>query len=263
MRLTVAGRTVAVATFGPFDPARPALVLLHGAGMDHTVWALQARYFAHHGRAVLAPDLPGHGASAGPPLATIEALADWVPALLDAAGLERAALAGHSMGGLAALASAARHPDRIAALALLGAAAAMPVHPALLEAAGTDPACAAALIASWALGPNGQPGGSPAPGGWLVGQAQRLLARAPAGVLHADLAACNTYKGGLAAAAAINCPALVLAGAEDRMTPAKRAAELAAAMPKARLIILSRCGHMLMAEQPDAALDALIGWLAP
>ena len=104
MELTVNGKRVHAATGGrDFDPALPAVVFVHGAGMDHTVWALQARYFAHHGRAVLAVDLPGHGGSEGPSLDSIAAMGDWLAAVIEAAGSEQAALVGHSMGSLAAL----------------------------------------------------------------------------------------------------------------------------------------------------------------
>ncbi len=97
-----------------FDRARPTIVFVHGAANDHSVWALQSRYFAHHGYNVLAVDLPGHGRSGGEALASIEAIADWLAALLDALGVERAALVGHSMGSLAALDAAARHPSACA-----------------------------------------------------------------------------------------------------------------------------------------------------
>ena len=56
------------------DRDAPLTVLIHGAGMDHSVWSLQTRYLAHHGRSVLAVDLPGHGRSGGEPLVTIEDL---------------------------------------------------------------------------------------------------------------------------------------------------------------------------------------------
>jgi pimeloyl-ACP methyl ester carboxylesterase len=99
MEIAVDGKAVFAATGGrSFDPALPSLAFVHGAAMDHTVWALQTRYFAHHGRNVLAVDLPGHGRSDGPALDSIGALADWLARLLDALGVERAALAGHSMG---------------------------------------------------------------------------------------------------------------------------------------------------------------------
>ena len=86
MKLDVQGRAAYAYTGGkPFDPALPAVVLIHGAQNDHSVWALQSRALAHHGHAVLAVDLPGHGRSAGPALADVEACADWIVALLETA----------------------------------------------------------------------------------------------------------------------------------------------------------------------------------
>ncbi len=104
MQLSVNGADTFVATGGrPFDPSLPAVVMLHGAGFDHSTWALHSRWFAHHGYSVLAPDLPGHGRSGGSPLPTIADMADWTAALLDAAGAPKAKLVGHSMGSLIAL----------------------------------------------------------------------------------------------------------------------------------------------------------------
>ena len=91
-----------------FDVTLPTAVFIHGAEHDHSVWALQTRYFAHHGFGVLAVDLPGHHRSAGPALTSIGAMADWLVALLDAVGVSRAFVAGHSMGSLIALDFAGR-----------------------------------------------------------------------------------------------------------------------------------------------------------
>src|SRR5437763_13040189 len=125
MQLPVNGVETFVATGGrEFEVSPPTVVLLHGAGFDHSAWALHSRWFAHHGYGVLAPDLPGHGRSAGAPLATIAEMADWTASLLDAAGAEKARLVGHSMGSLIALETAARHPARVTALSLIGTAAA-------------------------------------------------------------------------------------------------------------------------------------------
>src|SRR6202521_2892892 len=141
MQLSVKGIDPFVATGGrKFDLSQPAIVLLHGAGFDHTTWALHSRWFAHHGFGVLAPDLPGHGRSAGALLPTIAEMADWTVALLDAAGASKAKLVGHSMGSLIALETAARHPDKVLALSLIGTAATMTVGPDLLKAAeANDP----------------------------------------------------------------------------------------------------------------------------
>lgn len=260
--LTVEGRRVFAGTGGrPFDAGLPAVAFLHGAGMDHSVWALQSRYLAHHGRAVLALDLPGHGRSEGPPLGSIEAIADWTAAVLAAAGVERAALVGHSMGAVAALACAARHPERVRALALLGCAAAMPVHPDLLAAAAANDHAAIDMVNAWGHGSSAHLGGHPLAGTWLTGHGNRLLERAAPGVLHADLAACDAWKGGQEAAAAASCPALLLVGTEDRMTPPKAGRALAALLPDCRVELLSGCGHMLMTERPEETLAALKGFL--
>src|ERR1700726_1860214 len=136
MQLSVNGMDTFVATGGrAFETSQPTIVLLHGAGFDHTVWALHSRWFAHHGYGVLAPDLPGHGRSPGAPLPDIAEMADWTVALLDAAGASKAKLVGHSMGSLIALETAARHPAKVSALSLIGTAATMSVGPDLLKAA--------------------------------------------------------------------------------------------------------------------------------
>jgi pimeloyl-ACP methyl ester carboxylesterase len=258
MDLVVDGLRIFAATGGrPFDAALPAVVFVHGAGMDHTVWTLQSRWFAHHGRAVLAVDLPGHGRSAGPPLASVEAMADFLPGLLDAAGAADAAVVGHSMGALVALAAAARHPARVRALALLGVAAAMPVHPKLLAAARADAPEAVAMIADWAFGRRAQLGGAASPGAWMVGGGTRLLERSPPGTLGVDLAACDAWSGGIAAAKAVRCPVACVLGAVDRMTPPAGARALVEALSDVRQTVLPGIGHMAMVEAPDATLAAL------
>lgn len=258
MRFDVAGRSIFAATGGqPFAAERPAVVLLHGAGMDHTVWALQTRYFAHHGRSVLALDLPGHGRSAGAPLAEVDALAGWLSDALAAVGARDVALAGHSMGALVALAAAARPGAKLRALALLGAAPRMPVHPDLLAAAKANDHLAVDLVTAWGYGPAGQVGGNRAPGLWLRGGAERLLERAAPGVLYTDLAACDAYAGAAAAAAEVACPCRVIVGSEDRMTPSKAGRKLAAAIPGAEAVEIAGAGHMMMLERPDETLDAM------
>lgn len=260
MWIDVNGTRAFAATGGaPFDPARPVVVLVHGAGMDHTVWALQDRALAHAGNAMLSLDLPGHGRSDGAALTTIAAQADWLAALLDAVGVAQATVVGHSMGALTALAFAARYPARARAIALLGAAAAMPVNEDLRNAAATTPASAAAMIVTWGFSAEAALGGSAAPGLWLTGGATSLLARARPGVLAADLNACNDYGDGPADAARVACPAVVIAGERDRMSPARAGRELAALLPQGRIEVLPGAGHMVMAERPDAVLDVLKG----
>ncbi len=258
MELRVDGLPAFAATGGRArDAGDPDVVLVHGAGMDRTVWTLQARYLAHHGRNVLALDLPGHGRSGGAPLASIDAMAGWVLRFLDEAGCARVAIAGHSMGALVALAVAAAAPARVRGLALLGAAASMPVHPDLLRAARAGDHVAIDLVAAWGFGRRAQLGGAQAPGTWMLGGGIRLLERDAQGALAADLAACAAHGDALAHAARVDCPALVIAGAQDRMTPPRGGRALAAAIPGARFAEIPACGHMMTIEQPDRTLDAM------
>src|SRR6478752_5579220 len=260
MQLSVNGIDTFVATGGrEFDKALPSIVLLHGAGFDHTTWALHSRWFAHHGFGVLAPDLPGHGRSSGDPLRSIAEMADWTAALIDAAGAASARLVGHSMGSLIALETAARHPARVTALDLIGTAAAMSVGPDLLKAAEANDHAAVDMVAIWGLGFQAELGGSLAPGLWMHSGAQRILEQCRPGVLFNDLSACNAYQGALAAAAQIKIPTTFILGERDMMTPARAGKALAAALPSSRTVVLRGAGHMMMAERPDELLAALQG----
>jgi pimeloyl-ACP methyl ester carboxylesterase len=260
MQLSVNGVDTFIATGGrEFDSSQPTIVLLHGAGLDHTTWALHSRWFAHHGYGVLAPDLPGHGRSAGAPLPAIADMADWTAGLLDAAGVARARLVGHSMGSLIALETAARHPAKVSALGLIGTAATMTVGPELLNAAEANDHGAVDMVSIWGLGYQAELGGSLAPGLWMHGGAQRVLEQGRPGVLFNDLSACNAYRNALAAAARITVPTTLVLGERDMMTPAKAGQALAAALPNSRTVVLRGAGHMMMAERPDELLAALIG----
>ena len=263
MDLQLHGARIFLADQGrAFDPGRPTMLLVHGAGMDHSVWPLQARHFAYRGWNALALDLPGHGRSEGALPTSIAAMADGLAGVIKGLGLGRVALVGHSMGALVVLACAAREPKRVSQIALLGAAPAMPVHPALLEAAGQPPPLAPRMICDWGFGPAGHFGGHRSPGSWMLGHALTLLGRSAGPRLHTDLAACDAYRGGLDAAAKIACPALVVVGDLDRMTPARQGEKLAGALRDSRLVRLPGCGHMMIIEQPDATRDALNAFLA-
>jgi pimeloyl-ACP methyl ester carboxylesterase len=260
MQLTVNGSQIFAATGGqPFDAKLPTVVFLHGAGFDHSAWALHSRWFAHHGFGVLAPDLPGHGRSQGKPLTTIEALADWTVALLDAAGAAKAKLIGHSMGSLIALEAAARHASRVSELCLIATSDAMAVSADLLGAAEKNDHDAIDMVSIWGLGASAEIGGSLAPGIWMHSGAQRTLEAAQSGVLHADLAACNAYRNAVAAARAANIPVTLILGERDMMTPARAGKALAAALPNSRTVMLPGAGHMMMVERPDELLAALQG----
>jgi len=243
-----------------FDPALPAVVFIHGAAFDHSVWQWQSRYFAHHGCSVIAVDLPAHGRSPGSARTAIEALGHWTAALLDAAGLERAALVGHSMGALVALETALKHPARIAKLALLGCAVPMAVGEAFLAAARDDSRAALDMEAVWGHARLNSLAQSGVPGTSLLAASRRLNARARHGVLAADLGACNAWHAGDEALAGLSMPTLVVAGKRDQMTPFRASQSLAERIPGAHLVTLD-AGHAMMVEAPRAVLAALRGFL--
>jgi pimeloyl-ACP methyl ester carboxylesterase len=263
MQFAVAGHEVYAYTGArAFDAALPTIVFVHGAALDHSVWALQSRYFAHHGANVLAVDLPGHGRSDGDALPSVRGIADWLVGLLDAMGVARAALVGHSMGSLAVLDAVGRHPQRVARLALIAPSVPMPVADVLLAAARANDHVAFELITGWSFSDAHQLGGNAQPGVWMTTNGLRLMERTRPGVLYADLRACHEYDAGLAAAAAVRCPALLITGERDQMVLAKNTRSLIAALGDKRVITIPGCGHSLMTEAPDAVLDALRPFLA-
>ena len=244
---------------GKGDGDRSA-VLIHGAGMDHTVWALVGPALAERGWTVLAPDLPGHGRSKGPAQESIagyaESLLHWMRRL----GLLAPVLVGHSMGGLVALEAAVRMPAT--ALVLIGAAARMPVHPRLLALAERAPEAAARVMAAWSLPAVRRFGAQPLPGLWLPQAVVRMIGDGPSGVLAGDLRACETYRDGIQRAGELHLPVLVVAGERDRMVPPKAARALADALPDARLALLSEVGHLPPLERPAALVRCVGDFLA-
>jgi pimeloyl-ACP methyl ester carboxylesterase len=261
MKLVVNDREAYAYTGGkPFDPALPCVVFVHGALHDHSCWTLLARWAAHHGWAVLAVDLPGHGRTAGPPLPDVEAIAGWLLALLDAASAPRAALVGHSMGSLAALEAAGRAPERVTRLVMMGTAYPMKVSEALLATALADPLRAIDMVNAWSHASHAAKPSFPGPGMWLHGSNRALMRRMQAGcasmnLFHHEFSTCDRYRGGEAAAARVACPVHFVLGDADQMTMPKAARDMAAAL-RARVHGVES-GHNLMTEAPDATLAAL------
>jgi pimeloyl-ACP methyl ester carboxylesterase len=266
MYLEVNGASTFCYTGGkPFDPARPTAVFLHGVLNDHSVWILQTRYFAHHGWNVLAVDLPGHARSEGEPPRSVEEAADFTIALLDAAGVRQAALIGHSFGSLTALEAAARAPERATHLALLGPAHPMKVSPALLENSQHAPMKAIDMVNIYSHTMLAPPPSALGPGTWLLGSSRALMKRVLASnprvnVFHRGFVACDSYAGGEAAIARVQCPVLFLLGRNDAMTPPKAAQGLLQKARNARTVMVE-AGHQMMTEAPDVVLFALRDFL--
>jgi pimeloyl-ACP methyl ester carboxylesterase len=239
------------------DPRRQTIVFVHGAGLDHSSFGLQSRYFGYHGRNVLALDLPGHGRSEGPPIPTIAGMADWLFQLLDAQAIERASIVGHSLGALVALEAARRRPERIERIACIGVAYPMKVAEAFLEAARKNEHTAFDMETIWGHAPQVPLGANPNPGMWMYGDTLARLRRLAPGVLYNDLKACNDYSSDFSG---VRCPVLLIVGKRDVMTPPRAAASLAQKLPNAKTELVEVSGHSLMAEAPDATLDALVAF---
>lgn len=270
MELIVNGAKTYCYTGGkPFDKARPTIVFIHGVLGDHSVWILQTRYFAHHGYNVLAVDLPGHAKSEGEAPAGVEDGAAFVAALLDAAGVEKVALVGHSWGSLIALEAASQLKNRITHLVLVGTAFPMKVSPALLEASLHEPMKAMKMINIFSRSTLAPPPSALGPGTWVYGASmalnRRVLASNPrVNVFHRGFKACDSYANGETAIAALTCPVLFLLGVNDQMTQPRAAQPLIA---KAREtgkrfeVVMLAHGHHQMWETPDTALSAIRDFL--
>lgn len=270
MELLVNGAKTYCYTGGkPFHAAQPTVVFIHGVLGDHSVWILQSRYLANHGWNVLALDLPGHCRSAGEAPASVEEAAGFVAALLDAAGVQRAALVGHSWGSLIALEAASRLKDRVTHLVLVGTAFPMKVSPALLDASLNEPMKALTMINVFSRSTLAPPPSALGPGTWVYGASlalgrRVLTSNTKVNVFHRGFKACDSYVNGETAIVQITCPVLFVLGAQDQMTQAKAAQPLidkAKSSGKAVQVVSLPVGHHQMNETPDATLFAIRDFL--
>lgn len=260
MDVTVAGRRVFAHTGGG-DPgsAEPTVMLLHGAGNDHTIWRFVTRRLAARGWPVVAPDLPGHGKSDGPPLPSIDAMAGWCVDFADTAGWGDLVMVGHSMGSLIAMEVATRVPERVRGVALFAPAERMDVHEDLQSAADRQDGAAADLIVGWTHSGRSRFGHHEAAGMWMAGVNRRLLER-NAGSLPTDLRATSAWDGA-AAFAERDVPTLIVVSERDRMVPARSGRQLLATLPDARLVEVPGGSHASLYDHPQEVVRPLIGWL--
>jgi Predicted hydrolases or acyltransferases (alpha/beta hydrolase superfamily) len=228
----------------------PALILIHGAGGSHLHWPAALRRMP--GATVYAVDLPGHGRSEGPGRERIEDYVADIVRFMDAVGVSRGVLVGHSMGGAIAQMTALMAPERVAGLVLVGTGARLRVAPALLDGILQDARGALALITEWAWGPEADPA--------MVARGRQMMARVNPRVVWGDFAACDRFDI-RERVGEITAPALVITGSEDRMTPPKFGQWLAERIPGARFVLVEGAGHMVMLEKPDQVASAVREWL--
>ena len=223
------------------------VVLVHGAGGSHLSWTRELRRLP--GWRVLALDLPGHGRSEEKPCRRVEDYARRLVHFLDMADIYRVALVGHSMGSAVCLQAAPRLGDRLAGMALLAPFSRLPVEPDVLEYLSHpfEPAPFHRWLRERLF--------SPRTPERVILQAMRGLEQVRWHVLASDWMACSRFQP--RHVDQITCPALLVAGADDRLTPPALAQELADTLPDARVKMLPRAGHMLALEQSAAVADAV------
>ncbi len=251
------------------DAAKPTMVFIHGVLHDHSVWILQSRYMANHGWNVLAIDLPGHCKSEGNAPASVEEAAIFIIALLDAAGIKKAAMIGHSWGSLIVLEAASKLKERVTHLVLVGTAFPMKVSNTLLDASLNDPMAALKMVNIFSRSTLAAPPSALGPGTWVYGSSLALGRRVLASntkmnVFHRGFKACDDYANGETAISQVTCPILFLLGADDQMTQAKAAQLLidkAKNTGKDFQVVSLAVGHHQMTEAPEETLMAIKDFL--
>ncbi len=254
MYIEVRGEQAYAATGGKeFDRSLPSVMFVHGSGLDHRSWALQTRWFAYNGYSVLAPDLPGHSLSAGSPLESIEEMGAWLADFIRAVGVDSVHAVGHSQGFLDVLELARQAPELLKSITGIGTAGAIPVNPALIEAASNSAGKAAEMLLMWGFGPDAQYGISAVPGMQPIAIGRQIMASNP---LYEDLVACGNYENGSAVAKTIKVPSQLILARKDRLTPVKAGMAFAQEL-NARVSVIERYGHMLPIEAPRQTLQKL------
>ncbi len=233
----------------PLSPY-PPLILVHGAGVDHSSWSAEIRRLPDV--RILAVDLPGHGQSEGAGYQSVVAYAESIKALMDALKIERAIIAGHSMGGAIAQIMAVSMPARVAGLVLVGTGAKLGVNPSLVETIKNDYPAAVELITKWEWAKE--------TGEDLRRVGRKQLLATPSAVTYGDFVACGLYD--LSdTVAKIQVPTLIIGGGADKMTPFALSEGLAAQIPNSTLVKIEGAGHKMPMERPQEVAQAILRWV--
>ena len=256
---------------------RPPIVLVHGVGGWAENWRAVMRPLAASGRRVIALDLPGFGETERPGRVRYFASGDafyprFVLGAMDALGIDRAHLGGQSMGGSIVLMTALTAPERIRSLVLIapggfrrevalylrlcslpgmGLLARLP-RPRSAAREGLRSCYYDVSLVTPELYEESERYANPSFPEFVRTMAQGLdLGGIRRGLLDGWIARASNYRG----------PVLVVWGREDRVIPISHLEGVRELMPDAEIRIIDRCGHIAMAECPDAFLEAALPFL--
>jgi len=228
-----------------FESNKPTLFFIHGSGGNHSIWSRQYGRL-HKKYNIVAVNLPGHGVSGGNGERDVRRYSEWINRLLGVFNFTDIILVGHSLGAAITLQFAISHPQDVAGIVCTGGGMKMPVNPLFLDFLKTNPPEIPAeiidLICRYSLAKENRAKFS-APLG-------KSIALSKVDIMYGDLMACNaldlTRDTGK-----IKVPALIICGAEDKMTPPDLSHQLATGIQGAILEIVEGAGHMVMLEKPS------------
>lgn len=235
--------------YGLAEEKKTPVIFIHGAGGNGTLWHNQLLGLARV-CTPLAVDLPGHGSSEGEAADRISTYREQIKDFIESAGLSKAVLCGHSMGGAIAMDCALNYPENLAGLILVSTGARLKVAPKILETYREGKQNLS--LAKHLYGPDAREE--------LVREGEKMLAETPPEVSYSDFTACDQFDA-MEEISNIDLPTLVLCGEQDAMTPPKYSRSLAEKIPGARLELFPTGGHMLMQEQADQVNKAISRFL--
>jgi pimeloyl-ACP methyl ester carboxylesterase len=234
-----------------WDVHKYPLLFIHGSGGNHTIWSHQYGKFHKHYN-IVAVDLPGHGQSAGQGENDIAAYSEWIKTLLQGLHLDKTVLVGHSLGAAIALRCAISYPEQLAGIVCLGGGLQMPVNTFILDYLQTNPPQiapeVAELICKYSVAKENR--------ALLADILNKSVSLAKADIMYGDLLACNRMDL-TGQTDVIKIPALIMCGAEDKMTPPDLSRQLAASISGSVLEIITGAGHMAMIEKPAEVNNSL------
>jgi len=260
---TVAGERLFYALVEGDPTRKQKLILVHGAGSDHTHWPAELRRLP--GVNVYALDLPGHGRSGGQGRANVTDYADSVHLFAQALRLNGAAVVGHSMGGAIAQILALRQPSWLDRVVLIGTGARMKVDTVILEGLrlasnGDLSPSASKMNLEATVDTICQRAYGPSTSQQILRKGRQQLLGVDSTVMYGDYKACNNFDA-MDQVTLIKLPTLIIVGSADQMTPPKYGQYLHDQISGSQLVEIEDGGHMMAIEKPTQVAQAVARFL--